>query len=180
MAPPPVVGMDILNDLAYTVAADSHGIENVEPVATPHSSPLRTISSSNTHNRRPKPVSRVESLTAQLEKLHIGDSHQVTPCKGKALAKTKAQPGARVTRPPVTANTFVPLETVAERDEQADVAKPDPAAVSRERPRYIELPGSRCPSSESAALSPVLTPLHSRPLRAASLGHRCKHVAICC
>lgn len=146
MALPPVVvarhAADILNDPAYTVVADSHRVEDVEATASHHFSPLRTISTSDVHNRRPKLVSRVESLTAQLEKLHIGDSHQVTPCKGK----TKAQPGLRVVRPPVTANTFVPLETVAE-DEQADVPKPDPAAVSRERPRYIELPGLRYPSS---------------------------------
>lgn len=150
MAPPPVVvarnDFGLPNDAACTVAADSHRVEDVELAANHHSSPLRTISATNTSNRRSKPVSRVESLTAQLEKLHIGDSQQVTPCKGNAAAKAKAQSGARVTRPSVTAHTFVPLETVAE-DEQADAPKLDLAAVSRGHPRYIELPGSCYPSS---------------------------------
>ena len=150
MAPPRVVvahnDLGIFNDPAYTVAAGSHRVADVELAANHPSSPLRTISSTNTPNPRSKPVSRVESLTAQLEKLHIGDSQQATPCKGKAQA------GARVTRPSVTANTFVPLETVAEDEqteqtEQTEAPKLDLAAVPTGRPQYIELPGSCYPSS---------------------------------
>ncbi|KAK7980131.1 hypothetical protein PG989_012588 [Apiospora arundinis] len=106
-------------------------------------SPLRPISVSSAQNRPVKSPTRVESLAAELKKLHLENSPEVYRYKGRPIdqVKFKGQPCAHSSRPPIRRDTFERLETVPE-DEQRDAAPPEPeaASVSSETQHYIELP----------------------------------------
>jgi hypothetical protein len=84
----------------------------------------------------------VESLAAQLEKLHIGESHEIGQFKAIPIPnpRCKAQVGGRLTRPPTAHNIFKGLETVPEDDSQ-NCSTSAAVGVSNYGHHYIKFPG---------------------------------------
>ncbi|KAK7978328.1 hypothetical protein PG996_004371 [Apiospora saccharicola] len=104
-------------------------------------SPLRPVSVSNAQNRQIKSPTRVESLAAELKKLHLDNSPEIYHYKGRPIhqVKLKGQPGVHSARPPIRRDTFERLETVPEV-EQRDPPEPEASSVSAGTQHYIELP----------------------------------------
>ncbi|KAI1869468.1 hypothetical protein JX265_006558 [Neoarthrinium moseri] len=102
---------------------------------------LRSISVSNTQNsqsRQPGAGRAVESLAAELKKLHIGEPHEISHFKGKANAKP--QTGTRLAQTAVAHSNFEVLETVPE-DENHNPSGSAAVSVSDNSQHYIELSG---------------------------------------
>lgn len=145
MAPIALTGgrFDIFND--SSADNDDTSTSTVERALDQnHLSPLRPVSVSNAQNRQVKSPTRVESLAAELKKLHLENSPEIYHYKGRPIhqAKLKGQPGAHSARPPIRRDTFERLETVPEV-EQRDPPEPEASSVSAGTQHYIELPGKK-------------------------------------
>ncbi|KAH9908012.1 hypothetical protein F4778DRAFT_457434 [Xylariomycetidae sp. FL2044] len=103
--------------------------------------------------------STVESITSDLEKLTLGaGDHQVSRVKADSNwhSKPRKHAGSRLTRPPITNNTFAVLETVTEDESQTTVSATDSVTesaattVADTAPRYIQL---SCPQRSEHPLA---------------------------
>ncbi|KAK8093823.1 hypothetical protein PG997_000508 [Apiospora hydei] len=145
MAPIALTGgrFDIFNDSSTDDDTSTSTVEgaNVGPLGQSLISPLRPLSVSDAQNRQFKSPTRVESLAAELKRLHLGNSPELYHYKGRPIyqAKLKGQPCANLTRPPIRRDTFERLETVPEV-EQRDPPESEAASVSAGTQHYIELP----------------------------------------
>ncbi|KAK7920388.1 hypothetical protein PG985_008410 [Apiospora marii] len=143
MAPIALTGgrFDIFNDSSADDDTSTSTVDGALDQNQSHISPLRPVSVSNAQNRQVKSPTRVESLAAELKKLHLESSPEIYHYKGRPIhqAKLKGQPGAHSARPPIRRDTFERLETVPEV-EQRDPPEPEASSVSAGTQHYIELP----------------------------------------
>ncbi|KAK8134720.1 hypothetical protein PG984_006732 [Apiospora sp. TS-2023a] len=147
MAPIALTGcrFDIFNDSSADDDTSTSTVDGtnarVGALDQNHISSLRPVSVSNAQNRQVKSPTRVESLAAELKKLHLDNSPEIYHYKGRPIhqVKLKGQPGVHSARPPIRRDTFERLETVPEV-EQRDPPEPEASSVSAGTQHYIELP----------------------------------------
>ncbi|KAI1497390.1 hypothetical protein F5X99DRAFT_397059 [Biscogniauxia marginata] len=111
-----------------------------------HSAILRDLSIPHSQNRRSSAGSAsdstVDSVTTDLRQLHIDTkTHQLSRVQDDFdwVGKQKKQPGSRLTRPSLAANTFEVLETVPE-DESRGQSESAAPSVSDNSQHFLELP----------------------------------------
>ncbi|KAH8197276.1 hypothetical protein TruAng_008559 [Truncatella angustata] len=149
---------NVFNDTSFS--SDCESDQSAVDLGSNTFVPLRSISASNTQNRQasgPQPGSCeasspvVESLTADLEKLHLRESQESELFKGKPVPNLKAlsQPGSRLTRLSIPHNIFEVLETVPEDDCQ-EPSTSAAVSVSNDSQHYIEVPATAAQHLPSA------------------------------
>ncbi|KAI5928307.1 hypothetical protein F4810DRAFT_188643 [Camillea tinctor] len=115
-----------------------------------HPTILRDLSISHSQNRCSSATSSasdstIETLTNKLKRLHLGTTaHQLSRVEDTCnwADKHKKQPGSRLTRPPIAANTFDVLETVPE-DESRGQSESAAPSVSDSSQHLLELPAEQ-------------------------------------
>ncbi|KAI1494492.1 hypothetical protein F5X96DRAFT_617261 [Biscogniauxia mediterranea] len=125
---------------------------------------LRDLSVSHSQNRHSSASSvsdsTIESITHELKQLRLDtEAHQLSRVHEDwnwGNTKHRKQPGSRLARPPITANTFEVLETVLEDESRRQPESAAPS-VSDSSQRFLELPAeqySRHPLSIAARSIP--------------------------
>ncbi|KAK9414617.1 hypothetical protein SUNI508_11055 [Seiridium unicorne] len=135
----PAIQFDVFQDTSFTESDQSSidlGNDTFAPLGN-----VSVPSAQNRQSRRSSTGPLVESLASELEKLHIGESHEINQFQGKPFppSRIKSQPGSHSARTSAAHNIFGVLETVPEDDNHASSAIAA-VSVSDDSQHYIEVP----------------------------------------